>query len=53
MPEDLRSTVKRCDNATSKWQKENSRLLQEKYGADNWYDWSVANWGTKWDVTTL
>lgn len=52
MPEDLRSTVKGCDNATPEWQKENSRLLQEKYGADNWYDWSVANWGTKWDVTT-
>lgn len=22
----------------------------EKHGFRNWYDWSVAHWGTKWDV---
>jgi len=31
---------------TAELQKE----YQHLYGADNWYDWSVKNWGTKWNV---
>lgn len=22
----------------------------EQYGFEDWYDWSVANWGTKWNI---
>lgn len=28
------------------------RELCKSQGIPNWYDWNVANWGTKWDVDT-
>lgn len=24
--------------------------LLKKYGSISWYDWSIKNWGTKWDI---
>ena len=27
-----------------------SEIMKKTYGADNWFDWRVTNWGTKWDI---
>jgi hypothetical protein len=29
--------------------KDEQNKLKRKYGADNWYDWHIHSWGTKWD----
>ena len=46
MPKELEETVKGSEHVPSK-------ELIEKYGADNWYDWRIFNWGTKWDVNDV
>lgn len=35
MPDSIRNTEK---------------IFGESSSTDNWYDWSISNWGTKWDV---
>ena len=29
---------------------EMSDMRKSEYGYDNWYDWQVHHWGTKWDI---
>ena len=38
-----------CENNTS----EKCKSLIKEYGVDNWYDWNISNYGTKWDVESM
>ena len=52
VPEDLQITAGFLGKDTPE-QAELERKEQENiknHGYKNWYDWCVANWGTKWDV---
>jgi len=35
-----------CENNTP----EKCESLKKEFGSDNWYDWNIQNFGTKWDV---
>lgn len=50
MPTELDGTVSGSDSAKPEWQKKRSKEFIVKYGADNWYDFNVRNWGTKWNA---
>jgi len=47
MPEELVGTT----SPTPKGDNEKTLELIKKYGAGNWYDWSIQNWGCKWDTS--
>ena len=49
MPKELADTQSPPRDETDKQKLINKRNKVE-YGHDNWYDWRVANWGTKWDI---
>ena len=45
MPQDLKDT-KSPNNKDSEEEKRRKQIL---YGADNWYEWHIKYWGTKWE----
>jgi len=49
MPEELVGTVSPTPQGADEKQIE---YLLEKYGSSNWYDWSLQNWGCKWNGAT-
>jgi len=42
--------IKPTDMDTYYLQKDPNEDKTVLFSGDNWYDWNVRNWGTKWDV---
>lgn len=52
MPSELDKTVNGSEDAKPEFQKQQSSELIKKHGFDNWYDWRVDRWGTKWEAVS-
>ena len=51
MPEELNITSGFLGNGDEQAELEaKSKANLDKYGFANWYDFNVANWGTKWEI---
>jgi hypothetical protein len=51
MPEELNITSGRLGDGEEQRELERKTAENiEKYGVANWYDFNVANWGTKWEI---
>ena len=51
-PKELKDTVSGFSGDPEEQKKLNEQHAAnvEKYGHPTWYEWSIANWGTKWDA---
>lgn len=48
---DVKAFVKKGLNEKGEWCLDNYHPMPKEYHNDGrWYDWRLANWGTKWDV---